>query len=244
MKRHFAALDDRPRIPRQGGFSLIELLVASALILIITVGILPLFMRAIASNQVGADTTQLSTFMHSGLEQLNQTSANSSQINSWLDSTTTSGGGGGGGEGGGVTAPTPTAEEDDQTFVKTSPKSYWDTGPRDPYQGGEVAIGDESWGSDGSQAGAAGSPLILWVREYEVRNYGYSDVHTGTISVSADGSSSTLYQVGHPKLYDNPLPFENGAAEIQEFRILIDSVKEGHPLGAGRSIEVPHYRAF
>lgn len=240
MKRHLTTCDDRTFKPQDAGFSLIELIVAAALILIISVGVLPLFMRAIASNQVAADTTQLSSFMHASLEQLNQTPANSTQINAWLDSATS---GGGGGEGGG-SATAPESETGDQSFVKTSPMSYWDTGPRDPYQGGEVAIGDESWGDDANPGAGPGSPLVLWERQYEVRNYGYSDVHSGTITASADGTSATLYQVGHPKLFDNPLPFVEEGAEIQEFRVQIDSVKEGHPLGAGRSIEVPHYRAF
>lgn len=58
--------------PRQAGFSLVEGLIATALLLVIAVSVLPIFMRALDSNLSGGRSSQLSTFVHADIEAVNQ----------------------------------------------------------------------------------------------------------------------------------------------------------------------------
>lgn len=58
----------RPRGPR--GFSLVEVLIASAIFLIVALGIVPFFTQAIVNNRAGADYTQSTNYAKSELERL------------------------------------------------------------------------------------------------------------------------------------------------------------------------------
>lgn len=62
------------------GFSLIEVLIASAIFLIIAVGILPLFVRAILNNSRGNDATQVTNNTRGELEAISQLPFNNDQI--------------------------------------------------------------------------------------------------------------------------------------------------------------------
>ena len=53
---------------RAAGFSLIEALIAAAIILIIAIGLIPLFTRAMVNNTAGSDSTFVSTAGQSGIE--------------------------------------------------------------------------------------------------------------------------------------------------------------------------------
>ena len=55
---------------RSGGFSLIEAIVASAILLIIAVGVLPLFIRSMIDNEGGAEFTQVSNAAKARAEEL------------------------------------------------------------------------------------------------------------------------------------------------------------------------------
>jgi type II secretory pathway pseudopilin PulG len=61
-----------PRRRREAGFSLIETLIAALLLLIITLGILPLFTNAMRSNEAGKEYTQVTNFARSRAEELFQ----------------------------------------------------------------------------------------------------------------------------------------------------------------------------
>ena len=50
---------------RQGGFSMIESLIAAAIIGIVAIGILPLFTRAMVDNMAGADYTRVTNYAKS-----------------------------------------------------------------------------------------------------------------------------------------------------------------------------------
>jgi len=52
------------------GFSLIEVLIASAIFLIVALGIVPFFTQAIVNNRAGADFTQSTNYAKSELERL------------------------------------------------------------------------------------------------------------------------------------------------------------------------------
>jgi len=57
---------------REAGFSLIEALIAAALLLIISLGLIPLFARSIADNTTGSDSTQATNHGKTQLEELIQ----------------------------------------------------------------------------------------------------------------------------------------------------------------------------
>ena len=65
---------------KQGGFSLIELLVAFTILLVSMVGIMPLFMRSIMNNGAGNTYTQLSHNGRSQVEELFQLDFNDARF--------------------------------------------------------------------------------------------------------------------------------------------------------------------
>lgn len=68
-------LSSRPTLGRasaQQGFSLVEVLIASVLLLVIALGVVPLFVRAIGLNQEGQAASQISVIASSELERMNQ----------------------------------------------------------------------------------------------------------------------------------------------------------------------------
>jgi prepilin-type N-terminal cleavage/methylation domain-containing protein len=52
------------------GFSLIEVLIAAAILLVVALGVLPIFSQAIVNNRAGADYTQVTNLAKSELERL------------------------------------------------------------------------------------------------------------------------------------------------------------------------------
>ena len=68
------ALIDRPQPPhrRAAGFSLVEAIIASLILLVVALGILPLFTRAMASNFAGAESTSLANMTTERAEELYQ----------------------------------------------------------------------------------------------------------------------------------------------------------------------------
>lgn len=65
---------------RERGFSIIEVLIASVLLLIMVLGILPLFYRSTVNNAMGADSSQLSNLSKSRVEEYSQLAFNSPQL--------------------------------------------------------------------------------------------------------------------------------------------------------------------
>ena len=63
---------ETPQPPRGGaaGFTLIEALIAAALLGFIAIGVLPLFLRAMVNNKQGSDSTVVTTFSKTNLESL------------------------------------------------------------------------------------------------------------------------------------------------------------------------------
>ncbi|HJX26550.1 MAG TPA: hypothetical protein VJ885_01455 [Thermoanaerobaculia bacterium] len=68
------------RLRAEAGFSFIEVVIASLLLLMISVAILPLFTEAAASNEVGREYTEVSNFAKSRAEQFMQLSFNSEPL--------------------------------------------------------------------------------------------------------------------------------------------------------------------
>lgn len=65
---------------RAAGFSMIEALIAAAILLIIALGLLPLFSRAITDNAVGNDATQATNGCRTQLEELVSLPFNSQRL--------------------------------------------------------------------------------------------------------------------------------------------------------------------
>lgn len=99
------------------GFSLVEVLIATALLLVIAISVLPLFMRALESNTSGGRSSQLSTFVNADLETVNQATVDHQN---WDLSSGTGG-------------------------VVDLGQRYWDTGVA--YDGASMPahLGDETW---------------------------------------------------------------------------------------------------
>lgn len=68
MEDRASALIRRTRGER--GFSLIEVLIASGILLVVALGVLPIFAQAIVNNRAGADYTQATNIAKSELERL------------------------------------------------------------------------------------------------------------------------------------------------------------------------------
>lgn len=70
FQHDFLAPASRLEARGERGFSLIEVLIASAIFLIVALGIVPFFTQAIANNRAGADFTQSTNYAKSELERL------------------------------------------------------------------------------------------------------------------------------------------------------------------------------
>jgi type II secretory pathway pseudopilin PulG len=56
----------------RAGFSIIEALIAAAILLLVAIGVLPLFVRAMANNVSGSESTRVSNYSKSQIEELFQ----------------------------------------------------------------------------------------------------------------------------------------------------------------------------
>ncbi len=64
----------------EAGLSIVEVLIASLLLLFMVLGILPLFFRSAMNNAVGADSTQISNLAKSRVEELSQLAFDDAQL--------------------------------------------------------------------------------------------------------------------------------------------------------------------
>ncbi len=203
---------------REAGFSLIEGLMAAALLLIVAVSVLPLFMRALESNTRGGRASQLSALTVGALEEVNQATVDREDFQ--LDGTTT------------------VLPDGTIAGVRHTGTVYWDLGKL--YEEGDPAdIGDERWVAD--KDFAAGP--VLWSRSLDVYKYSFADVHRA-ITVGA----SSLSTLGDPRWFDSPLNSDDEGdlydAHITEFRVHIVQDREGIPVGSGQRMSIGHFRTY
>lgn len=226
-----------PSPPRNAGraFSLVEMIVTSLLVGVIVIGVVPLFTRAVSNNIYGADASQLSAFLRSGTERVQQVSVNETAIS--LDSNV-------------GTNPTTGNSLDyiftDATAVRSVPLFY-DSGVRDPSTQADDVVGDESWVPQSTTP----TGLFLWRQRREIREFSVADIFRGNISVNSSSGTNTLSPLGNPKLFDTPLPITGGLADIREIRMIVESTKGGidgntaaTPSGIKQKASVNIYRAF
>lgn len=80
MERPTAVTRSAPARPAPGGFSLIEVMVAGLILLVIALGLVPIYTRSIRSNIEGFDYTQVSNSARSKAEELVQMPFNSAEL--------------------------------------------------------------------------------------------------------------------------------------------------------------------
>jgi hypothetical protein len=68
------------RLGRTGGFSLVEVMVASVMFLAVAIGIVPVFIQSMGSNVAGFESTKGSNHSRSHLEALQQIPFNSAEL--------------------------------------------------------------------------------------------------------------------------------------------------------------------
>lgn len=197
---------------RQAGLSLTEVLIAAALLLLIAISIIPIFQRAVVSNISGGEATQVSTGgVRVGLESMNQMTVNHPDI----------------------TIP------ETSNALALDPLLL-DTGTLIEGQA-QALLGDERWiaAPDWPSSEPTLTGRALWVRQTQLRNFTYADIHSGTISVTGN----TVVTLGDPYYFDTPR-VGNETWDIKENRVEISGNRESGPLGPGQHLAVGMLRAY
>jgi Tfp pilus assembly protein PilV len=73
-------IDTCRRPSRQGGFSVVEVLITAALLLVVAVGIVPLFTASLGNNRAGYEASEVSNHARSRLEEFMQLPFNSPDL--------------------------------------------------------------------------------------------------------------------------------------------------------------------
>ncbi len=147
--------------PAEAGFSLVEGLMAAALLLVVAVSVLPLFMRALESNVRGGRASQVSALVTAEIEAINQATVDRPE---WQ-----------------LTG--------DNVGVRETGTLYWDTGKL--AEGGKPAeIGDEKW-IDVAGGDAPQGPVLwtrkLDVRKYSFADVHSAITSVGASELSTLG---------------------------------------------------------
>ncbi len=201
----------------EAGFSLIEGLVAAALLLVIAVSVLPLFTRALESNISGGRSSQLATFVNADLETVGQASVDRDD---WKIGAAPGG-------------------------VRVLESYLWDIGPLFDTTS-PSRLGDERWiaaveDPDGLLEPASGThdgPL-MWARGTTIRKYSLSDIR---ILIGAGGGLAT--GGASPYLFDSPVTADDENAHITEIRVTVKEQRVALPAPNGQRITVGHMRSF
>ncbi len=197
---------------RQSGMSLIETVIASAVLLVVSIGTLPLFIRSTFNNVHGLDSTQASQHAISGHEDLMVLAVDDRRFelaNPLPEQTVRPAGAGPG----------------DEMLLGDV---WWDRGARAPNPVA-VRVGDGDWIADPSAA----QGLVFWRRRSLIRQYSYADISDGVIDA---GNPDQLATLGDARLFDSPLASDAEAsrAHFKEQEIQLESQRAGgENLGAG-----------
>ena len=238
------------RLSRQSGMSLIEVLIASLIIFFIFLSILPLFARAKESNRRGADASKMSGFLQSEIEAANQLVISHGTFNSTLNTQD---------ELDKIAEDNADESGNDSLMDKAlpldhdfyygsdnyagTPTQFFGMGTRDDVILADEFLGDEEWLARDELDSHEGN--VLWFKDVAYFGYGYSDVHSGTISVPSGGGAAAITVVGEPRLFDNPLAYDpESPPDIKEQRVFIRSATAASPLGVGSVLALGYYRSF
>ncbi len=192
------------------GSSLLETLIASAMLLIIAVAIFPMFHRAVDNNISGAESTQAAQHTRTEIEDLFTLPLDSDvfdMANPLVGHTVGSAGA--------------TGDEMSLGTFLFDPMANVGTG--DLYDR-SYPMAPGSWIVDENTAVGQ----IRWERTAIIRQYAYSDIAEGVIDAS---TGNQLVTKGHPLLFDSPLTKDAPDAQIhfREQEVSIESRRVGKP---------------
>ena len=200
------------RARRESGLSLIEVVIAAAVLLVVAIGSLPLFVRSTFNNLRGLDSTQASQHAISEQESLLALAVDDRRLE--------------------LSDPLPehtvrpaAAGIGDEMLIADA---YWDRGARAPSHH-EVRLGDGDWIAEPSGA----QELVFWRRRSLIRQYTYADISDGVIDT---GNSDQLATLGDARLFDSPLASnaESSRTHFKEQELQLESQRAGgEDLGAG-----------
>lgn len=193
----------------EAGTSLIETLIATALMGFIAVGIFPLFHRALANNISGSDSNQASQHGKSELEGLLALPFDSQvfDMNTPLIEHV--------------------VESEGPADKMTLSELYWDSEAytRDAVSGETTRhLSSGAWIQD--QDAARG--LVIWRRRSVVRQYSRTDIADGVIDVQ---NPDQIVTQGHPQLFDSPLKRDapESLVNFKEEDVTLESLRPGVP---------------
>lgn len=176
----------------QSGASLVESLIASALLLIIAVAVFPMFHRSVASNISGGASSEAANHSRSQLEHLFSLPIDSQVFD--LQNR----------------LPEHTIETDSDGEKMSLGSLYFDARSKTRSQSPQDQthrIGTGAWVSQPADANG----LVLWQRRSEIRQYSYNDISDCSVSTDDD---TVCVSTGHPHLFDTPLPADTLASEV------------------------------
>ena len=208
MTRRYIKFSKSP----ENGMSLIEVVVAAAMLLIVSIGTLPLFIRSAFNNVSGLDSTQASQHAISGHESLLVLAVDDQRLalNDPLPE---------------HTVQSTAAGLGDEMLLGDV---FWDRGARSPSPD-TVRVGDGDWIVDP----AAAQDLVFWRRRSLIRQYTYADISDGVIDATNPDQLATL---GDARLFDTPLASAATASSshFKEQEVQLESQRAGGDnLGAG-----------
>ncbi len=182
------------------------------MLLVVSIGTLPLFVRSAFNNVSGLDSTRASQHAISGHESLLVLAVDDRRFE--LDDPLPEH----------TVRPTATGPGDEMLLGDV----YWDRGARAPSPIA-VRVGDGDWIVDPSAA----QDLVFWRRRSLIRQYTYADISDGVIDAA---NPDQLVTLGDARLFDNPLASgaESSSAHFKEQEVQLESRRAGGAdLGAG-----------
>ncbi len=195
----------------QSGFSLIEVLISATMFAIVSIGMLPIFIRSVHNNISGLDSNQATQHARADLENLLTLAIDDRRFD--LSDPVE----------GQTVQPASTGEDGDEMLLGDL---FWDQGARAqiPAEGNRacnvlvgtvpktldgrvdcVKLGEGDWVAASDDA----KGRVLWQRRSVVRQYAYADISDGVI----DQSGTELVTLGHAQLFDRPLASDAPAAD-------------------------------
>ena len=165
----------------QDGMSLVEVVISSALLLFVALGLLPLLARSAFNNISGLDSTQATQHARSEQESLFAAAVDDARFDL------------GDPMPGHAVQPTSAGVGDEMLLGDR----FWDRGALAP-SAAAVRVGDGAWIEDPTGA----QDLVFWRRRSVIRQYAYADISDGVIDASDPNQLTTL---GDARLFDLPL---------------------------------------
>ena len=195
-----------PRRSRaEAGLSLIETVIAAAVLLVVAVGTLPLFVRSALNNVKGLDGLQASQYATSEHENLlvEAVDGRRFELSNPLPENTVQ--------------PIETGTGDEM-FVDDV---FWDRGALAPGPH-QVRVGDGDWIADP----AAAQDLVFWRRRSVIRQHTYADISDGVIDAT---NPNQLITLGDARLFDRPLAsgVEASSVHFKDQEVRLESQRAG-----------------